>query len=73
MSGTSLDGVDAALVRTDGEAVHETGPALTVGYDEGLRGRLREVLGTEEPQSAIAELAREITLIHAESIKCLLE
>ena len=73
MSGTSLDGVDAALVRTDGEAVHETGPALTVGYDEGLRGRLREVLGTDEPQSAIAELAREITLVHAESIKCLLE
>ena len=37
MSGTSLDGVDAALLETDGESRRHPGPALTVPYDPGLR------------------------------------
>ncbi|MDE2350243.1 MAG: anhydro-N-acetylmuramic acid kinase, partial [Alphaproteobacteria bacterium] len=37
MSGTSLDGVDAALLETDGEAVAIPGPALTVRYDGETR------------------------------------
>ena len=32
MSGTSLDGVDAALVETDGEGVAVPGAALTLPY-----------------------------------------
>lgn len=41
MSGTSADGVDAAVVETDGECVTGFGPALTVPYAAGLR---RDVL-----------------------------
>ncbi|MHA1527623.1 MAG: anhydro-N-acetylmuramic acid kinase [Alphaproteobacteria bacterium] len=37
MSGTSMDGVDAALVLTDGESIAEFGPCLFLGYDEGYR------------------------------------
>ena len=33
MSGTSLDGVDAAWLETDGERVAAFGPALTLPYD----------------------------------------
>ncbi len=45
MSGTSLDGLDAALIRSDGRARVAAGPRLTRPYDEGFRGRLRSVLG----------------------------
>ncbi|HEY5208036.1 MAG TPA: anhydro-N-acetylmuramic acid kinase [Stellaceae bacterium] len=45
MSGTSLDGVDAAFIVTDGVSRVETGPALTLPYDEAMRGRLRAVAG----------------------------
>ena len=38
MSGTSLDGIDAALVETDGEDVAVPGPALTLPYAPELRG-----------------------------------
>ena len=37
MSGTSLDGVDAAVVETDGETVQGFGPRLTLPYPAPLR------------------------------------
>ena len=37
MSGTSLDGVDAALIETDGERIGSFGPALTLPYAPPLR------------------------------------
>lgn len=44
MSGTSLDGVDAAWLETDGHGVSAFGPSLTIPYDAELRGVLRRVL-----------------------------
>ncbi len=64
MSGTSLDGVDAALLVTDGEARVEPGPALTQPYPAPLRERLRAILGG---RGEVAEVERDITLFHAEA------
>jgi anhydro-N-acetylmuramic acid kinase len=44
MSGTSLDGVDAAWLETDGERVAAFGPTLTLPYDDRLRADLRRIL-----------------------------
>lgn len=44
MSGTSLDGVDAAWLDTDGITVTAFGPTLTVPYDATLRAELRIIL-----------------------------
>ncbi len=44
MSGTSLDGVDAAVLETDGQTVQGFGPSLTLPYPPALRARLREVI-----------------------------
>ncbi len=72
MGGTSLDGVDAAVIRTDGEAITETGPALTIPYDSALRERIREVLGAEKLPGASAAVARAVTMAHVETVKALL-
>lgn len=69
MSGTSLDGVDAALIETDGESVRRLGRAVTLPYPDAFRERLRGVLGD---RGDIAGAARELTERHAEAVSALL-
>ncbi|KUF09119.1 anhydro-N-acetylmuramic acid kinase [Pseudoponticoccus marisrubri] len=45
MSGTSLDGVDAAVVQTDGQRILGFGPTRYRGYAEAERQVLRAALG----------------------------
>jgi anhydro-N-acetylmuramic acid kinase len=44
MSGTSLDGLDGALIRTDGLSVAEFGPAATIPMPDGLADALRGLM-----------------------------
>ena len=44
MSGTSLDGIDVALIRTDGENLVERGPSQTYAYSEAQRNLLQAAL-----------------------------
>lgn len=44
MSGTSLDGVDAAWLETDGEHITAFGPRATLLYADDLRADLRKLL-----------------------------
>lgn len=75
MSGTSCDGVDAALIRTDGVTIAEFGPALTVPYDSAFRTQLKSCLGmtTRNAGGLVAEAERELTERHAAAVRHLLE
>lgn len=44
MSGTSLDGIDAAWLLTDGESITQFGPAATLRFEDELRADLRRLL-----------------------------
>lgn len=80
MSGTSLDGIDIAMMRTDGREMIERGPFLGIGYDPAFRKRLASALETaktieertERPDD-LAEIEREITLRHAEAVRRFLD
>jgi anhydro-N-acetylmuramic acid kinase len=71
MSGTSLDGIDAALIETDGASHVVQGPALTVPYPEAFRRRLRGVLGGQAATTEIRVVERELTLLHASAVEAL--
>lgn len=66
-----MDGIDAALITTDGERVLEFGPAVTVAYDERFRARLRALLGLP-PDAAAAAVIAELTDRHVEAVRRLL-
>jgi len=80
MSGTSLDGVDAALVETDGEDIAVPGPALGLPYDPEMRAMLRKALDDAQTVAAgapvpwsIRDAERRLTEAHAEAVKALLK
>jgi anhydro-N-acetylmuramic acid kinase len=59
MSGTSLDGIDTALIKTDGLQVFEHGPVCSAPYETGFRDKLRACLGHQmAPPALIAEFTR---------------
>lgn len=73
MSGTSLDGVDAALLQTDGERITAFGHALTVAYPSEFQHVLRALMGTREHTHARRlAAAHQLTLYHAEAVDRLL-
>lgn len=73
MSGTSMDGIDAALLWTDGIAMVKRGPALTVPYRPALRRRLQRVVANRgEDRKDTASVERDITLAHVEAVERLM-
>jgi anhydro-N-acetylmuramic acid kinase len=75
MSGTSLDGVDAAWLETDGVHVLGLGPSLTLSYDPALRADLREILdlapmlAPDDPR--LISAVERLTDYHVQAVKAL--
>jgi len=75
MSGTSLDGVDIALIETDGERIGAFGPSGYRPYSEPERAILRQALAEAVHLSQrdirpgiLAEAERVVTSAHAEAV-----
>ncbi len=73
MSGTSLDGVDAAWIDTDGESIATFGPTVTIPYERKMRIDLRQALKVAPslaPDSAlIVSLIERLTDAHAQAVE----
>lgn len=71
MSGTSIDGIDVALIETDGRSHIRSLGTAEYKYDEPFRHRMQSCfgnrLGTADP--AVAAMEMETTLRHAQAVK----
>lgn len=79
MSGTSMDGVDAALILTDGDTISDVGPALSRPYPAETQGRFREMLSAAQDLAANGPLPPAFqdmevasTALHAQAVEALL-
>lgn len=75
MSGTSLDGVDVAMIETDGRRVTGLGPTGYRAYTPHERGVLRHALTEavnlnqrDQRPGVIADAERVVTVAHAEAV-----
>jgi len=60
-----MDGIDAALIRTDGHSVKEFGPAFSYSYQPEFRERFKRYLGE---RSAPDQLVAEFTQLNADAV-----
>ncbi|TGD42140.1 anhydro-N-acetylmuramic acid kinase [Pseudotabrizicola sediminis] len=66
MSGTSLDGVDAAMVLTDGHSIAEFGPDAYRVYTDPERAVIRAAFGQWPGEAGVAEAAELVETAHAQ-------
>lgn len=66
MSGTSLDGVDAAMIKTDGHMVFAFGPSAYRPYTAREQAVLRAALGHWPGTPEVAAAAEVVETAHAE-------
>ena len=70
MSGTSLDGIDASLIETDGEFYFKQISTHHFAYSIDLQKKLRNLL---DDWSEWQSVEQELTISHAECVKLLLK
>lgn len=75
MSGTSMDGIDVALIETDGEDALTRGPSGTYAYSETFRGNLRTAIAEavaidrrHERPGQLALMEQYLTDLHVEAV-----
>jgi len=80
MSGTSMDGIDASIIKSNGEDKYETVFDQYFEYDEeiyreliDIRGKINSSKNLKENSIAINTLERKITLFHAKICKQIIE
>lgn len=78
MSGTSLDGVDAAIIKTDGERILEVGESLTLYYKSWQRQTLQDATEAAlrwnfegPPPNIFAEAEEVLDSVHREAARAL--
>src|SRR5262249_42711162 len=76
MSGTSLDGIDVALIETDGERVARFGPVGYRAYAEDERNLLRRALAAataltdrDARPGVLADAEALVTQAHADAVE----
>jgi anhydro-N-acetylmuramic acid kinase len=70
ISGTSMDGIDVAVISSDGERIVEPGPGATFSYPDETRNALRRII--TDPIAAkgrLEDLEKAVTDAHVAAVR----
>ena len=80
MSGTSMDGIDASIIKSDGEQFLEIIDDIYLEYDDQLKSELKKVIDScsskevfKKLSNSINDLENKITLKHSQACKLIIE
>ena len=80
MSGTSMDGIDASIIKSDGEQNVEIIDDIYLKYDDQLRLELKNTIDSclskddlKKSSNKIKDIEKKITLNHAQISKLIIE
>ena len=80
MSGTSMDGIDASIIKSDGEQFLEIIDDLYIKYDNDLKTELKKAIDScsskedfEKLCNSINNLEKKITIKHSQACKLITE
>lgn len=69
ISGTSMDGIDVALIKSDGETQVEPGPGATFPYPEAVKRALQNIIADPTAaRSPLDDLQGAVTDSHVEAV-----
>src|SRR5260370_3789707 len=69
LSGRAVDGVEVAMIETDGERVEAFGPSLTLPYPDDVRRTIRAAFGAEQANEATRAAEHLVTEMHIEAAR----
>ena len=80
MSGTSVDGVDASIIKSDGEQFLEIIDDIYVKYDDHFKVKLKKIIDScyskdefNNLSNSIKDIEKEITLFHDQACKLIIK
>ena len=68
MSGTSLDGVDVAVIETDGYLINKRVAFMTFPYSPQFKQKVKSIFGSTRYDENIKSIENELTDIHHKAI-----
>ncbi len=73
MSGTSFDGVDSAIIKTNGTKIYSLGETIASSYSDSLRRKIRNLVNKKNSIKLLLDVEDELALEHALIVKRLLQ
>ena len=67
MSGTSCDGIDVGMIKSDGQKIIEVGQAMTIPYTGAFRSKLKAVVDGD--YKGLINIEDELTRLHASAVE----